>query len=60
MHPSLSTVAILLLMVAAASCAPAPQHGSCDDVRSSSLELNRIARKVSIEVSVCIYLFFFF
>ncbi|KAK2897276.1 hypothetical protein Q8A73_013656 [Channa argus] len=47
----LATFAALCLLFASASCAPSGLHlhDGCADVRSSSLELNHIAKTVSIE-----------
>ncbi|TNN30463.1 hypothetical protein EYF80_059385 [Liparis tanakae] len=51
MDLSVASVAALLLLFAAASCAPHghAQPDACADVRSSSLELNHVARTVSKE-----------
>ncbi|KAM3618073.1 uncharacterized protein V6R79_014917 [Siganus canaliculatus] len=45
----LATFAALVMLFAAASCAPAGLHDACEDVRRSSLALNHVARRVSME-----------
>lgn len=50
------TFAVLsLLFFSTASAAPAGHQQSCLDVQTSSLELNKIARNVSLEVSCLIF-----
>lgn len=50
------TFAVLSLMFfSTASAAPAGHQESCVDVQTSSLELNKIARNVSLEVSCSIF-----
>ncbi|KAM7405150.1 hypothetical protein PAMP_012434 [Pampus punctatissimus] len=46
-----ATFAAVFLLFTPASCAPAGMslQGACADVRNSSLELNRIAKRVSVE-----------
>lgn len=52
------TFAVLSLMFfSTASAAPAGHQESCIDVQTSSLELNKIARNVSLEVSCLIFFF---
>lgn len=49
------TFAALFLIIAAASCAPTGHnlHDACEDVKTSSLALNHVARIVSMEVRWC-------
>eukprot|EP00064_Thunnus_orientalis_P015733 superscaffoldBa00002975_g15790 len=44
-----ATFAAVFLLLNAASCAPAGLQDACADVRNSSMELNRIAKIVSVQ-----------
>lgn len=59
MDSTFKSFAALFLLVAAASCAPTGHipRDACGDVRSSSQLLNRVARMVSKEVRVFLFLF---
>lgn len=51
----LKTFSVVLLLFAAASCAPFNHsvQDACADVRNSSLELNTLAKEVLVKVSFC-------
>lgn len=57
-----ATFSAVFLLFAAASCAPAGHslQDACADVRSSSMELNHIAKRISVEVSFCLFFIFYY
>lgn len=51
-----ATLAAVVLLFSAASCAPAGTQDACEGVRKSSQELNRIAKNVAVQVSPFLFI----